>query len=32
MNLWLPWGKMGERDTEGVWHGYVHTAVFEMDS
>ena len=32
MNLWLQ-GEAGEgRDTQGVWDGHVHTAMFKMDS
>ena len=25
-------GKGGEKDSQGVWNGHVHTAVFKMDS
>ena len=28
MDLQLP----GERDTQGVWDGHVHSAVFKMDN
>ena len=28
MNLWL----LGGRETQGVWDGHVHTAIFEMDN
>ena len=27
-NLWLP----GGRDSQGLWEGHVHTAVFKMNS
>ena len=27
-NLWLP----GGRDSQGLWEGHVHTAVFKMDN
>ena len=27
-NLWLPGGK----DSQGVWEGHVHTAIFKMDN
>ena len=26
MNSWLPWGM----DSQGVWKGHVHTAIFKM--
>ena len=32
MNLWLSVGRTGERDSLGVWDGYVHTATFEMEN
>ena len=25
-------GKGGEKDSQGVWNGHVHTAVFKMDN
>ena len=28
MNLWLP----GRRDSQGLWDGHVHTAIFKMDN
>ena len=28
MNSWLP----GERDSQGVWEGHVHTVMFKMDN
>ena len=31
-NLWLPEGRMGERDSQGLWNGHVHTAIFKMDN
>ena len=32
MNLWLPGGRMGRRDSQGVWDQHVHSAVFKMDN
>ena len=32
MNLWLPGGKFGGRDNQGVWDGHVYTAIFNMDN
>ena len=36
MNLWLPWGggrgKLWGTDSQEVWDGHVHTAIFKMDS
>ena len=35
MNLRLSgsWGeRMGERDSQAVWEGHIHTAVFKMDN
>ena len=29
MNLWLPAGGRG-KDSQGVWDGHVHSAVFKM--
>ena len=33
-NLWLlgGGGRMGERDSQGVWDGHVHTATFKMNN
>ena len=25
----VAWEKMGERDSQGVWDGHVHTAIFK---
>ena len=25
-------GRMGERNSKGVWGGHVHTAIFKMDN
>ena len=25
-------GRMGSRDSYGVWNGHVHTAIFKMDN
>ena len=30
--LWLPGGKDGGRDSQGVWDGHGHTAVFDMEN
>ena len=32
MNLWLPGGRIEERDSYRVWDGHVHTVIFKMDS
>ena len=32
MNLWLLGDRMGGRDSEGVWDGHVHSAIFKMDN
>ena len=32
LGLWLPGGKNGVKDTQGIWDGHVHTAVFKIDS
>ena len=32
MNLWLPGGKIGGKDSQEVWDGHVNTAVFKMDN
>ena len=32
MNLTVVRGKAGERDSQGVCDGHVHTAIFKMDS
>ena len=26
------WGRLGGRDSSGVWDGHGHTAVFKMDN
>ena len=26
MNLWSPGGRIGRRDSQGIWDGHVHTA------
>ena len=31
-NLWLLWERVGERDSQGVWEGQRHAAIFKMDS
>ena len=31
-NLMAPRGKDGERDSEGVWDGHGHTALFNMEN
>jgi len=31
-NLWLPGGRIGGRDSQGVKDGHVHTAIFKMDN
>ena len=30
VNLWLPGEMYGARDSEGVWDGHIHTAIFKM--
>ena len=30
--LMIARGKMGRRDSQGVWDGHVHTVTFKMDS
>ena len=30
--LWLPGGKDGGRDSQGVWDGHGHTTVFNMEN
>ena len=32
MNLWLPGGRNWERDSQEVWDGHVHTAMFKIDN
>ena len=32
ITLWSPGGRMGGRDSQGVWDGHGHTAVFNMES
>ena len=32
LSLWLPGGKNGVKDTQGIWNGHVHTAIFKTDS
>ena len=32
MNLWLPGGRMEGKDSQGIWVGHVHTAMFKMDN
>ena len=32
MNLWLPGGRVGGRDSQGVWDRHVHTAIFKVDN
>ena len=32
MNFWFPGGRMAQRDSQGVWDGHVHTAIFKMDN
>ena len=32
MNLWLPGGRPGGRESQGVWDGYVHSAIYKMDN
>ena len=32
VNLQLPGEMYGGRDSEGVWDGHIHTAIFNMDS
>ena len=31
-DLRLPEGRMGGRDSSGVWDGHVHTAIFKIDN
>ena len=31
-SLWLLVGKVGGRDSQGVWDGHGHTAVFNMEN
>ena len=31
-NLCLPGGKNRDRDSQGVWDGHVHTALYKMNS
>ena len=28
----VAWGRIGGRDSQGVWDGHVHTALFKMDN
>ena len=30
MNLWLPGVRVGGQDSQGVWDGHVHSAIFKM--
>ena len=32
MNLWLPGVRVGGQDSQGVWDGHVHSAIFKMDN
>ena len=32
ITLWFPGGRMRGRDSQGVWDGHGHTAVFNMEN